>query len=86
MLQRKAVEASTLELLKELSTLPALQNFTLVGGTSLALQIGHRKSIDLDFFTTQPFKPDELILLLNNKYSIQVRQKTDLSLIWTLMA
>lgn len=26
----------------------------LAGGTALALQVGHRKSVDLDFFTTQP--------------------------------
>ena len=27
-----------------------LQNSRLVGGTALALQLGHRNSIDLDFF------------------------------------
>jgi hypothetical protein len=27
-----------------------LQDFVLVGGTSLALQIGHRNSIDIDLF------------------------------------
>ena len=30
--------------------LPALEHFYLVGGTALALQIGHRISVDLDFF------------------------------------
>jgi hypothetical protein len=29
---------------------PELNNFILVGGTSLALQIGHRVSVDLDLF------------------------------------
>lgn len=33
---------------------PLLNSFYLAGGTALALQIGHRKSIDFDFFTTQP--------------------------------
>lgn len=28
----------------------AFKNMRLAGGTSMALQIGHRKSIDLDFF------------------------------------
>ncbi|WP_291875804.1 nucleotidyl transferase AbiEii/AbiGii toxin family protein [Chryseobacterium sp.] len=28
-----------------------LQNFRLVGGTSLSLQIGHRKSVDIDLFS-----------------------------------
>jgi hypothetical protein len=39
-----------LELLKRLQQLPVLSNTRLVGGTALALQLGHRKSIDLDFF------------------------------------
>lgn len=41
------------------SVLPTLaryvDSFYLGGGTGLALQIGHRKSEDLDFFTTQSF-------------------------------
>ena len=40
----------TLELLKKLMSLPLLNPLRLVGGTALALQMGHRKSIDLDFF------------------------------------
>jgi len=33
----------------------------LAGGTALALQIGHRKSVDLDFFTTAPFNVESVI-------------------------
>lgn len=33
-----------------------LQDFYLAGGTALALQIGHRKSVDLDFFSSEPIK------------------------------
>lgn len=35
-------------------------NFTLAGGTALALQIGHRISVDLDFFSEKPFSTDAL--------------------------
>ncbi len=52
MLRTYTVEESTLVLLKELQKIPLLSNLRLVGGTSLALQIGHRKSDDLDFFGT----------------------------------
>ncbi len=38
-------------LLKKLQNLPWLRSFYLAGGTALALQYGHRQSIDLDFFT-----------------------------------
>ncbi len=31
-------------------------DFYLAGGTALALQIGHRQSIDLDFFSDEPIK------------------------------
>lgn len=50
MLYLETVESSTLELLKKMQKLPVLNNTRLVGGTALALQLGHRKSIDLDFF------------------------------------
>ncbi len=50
MLQYQAIDSSTLELLKKLLSIDFFKNLRLVGGTSLALQIGHRKSIDLDLF------------------------------------
>lgn len=50
MLFFETVDAETVNLLKRLQQLPAFSALRLVGGTSLALQIGHRKSIDLDLF------------------------------------
>lgn len=43
---------------------PYLTSFCLVGGTSLSLQIGHRKSIDLDLFTETDFDGDKLLARL----------------------
>ena len=40
--------------------MPELENMRLVGGTSLALQYGHRRSIDLDFFGETTEDVDEL--------------------------
>ena len=51
MLSYFTVEPNTLELLKGLCAEPLLQDLRLVGGTSLALQYGHRVSVDLDFFS-----------------------------------
>jgi len=31
--------------------------FVLYGGTALALRLGHRQSVDFDFFTSRPFSP-----------------------------
>ncbi|HAF29404.1 MAG TPA: hypothetical protein DCG75_10195 [Bacteroidales bacterium] len=50
MLHYSTIDASTLELLKKLQGDNAFSSTRLAGGTSLALQIGHRKSIDLDLF------------------------------------
>ncbi len=50
MLHFETINTPTLELLKQVQKLPIFKELRLVGGTSLALQAGHRKSIDLDFF------------------------------------
>jgi len=34
--------------------------FALCGGTAVALRLGHRRSVDFDFFGTTDFDPDEL--------------------------
>ena len=53
MLYTSTVNAVTLSLLNELMRLSFLNDYSLVGGTALALQYGHRESIDLDLFTTE---------------------------------
>lgn len=35
-------------------------NFVLYGDTALALRLGHRESLDFDFFSRESFEPDEL--------------------------
>lgn len=37
------------------------EEFILYGGTAIALQIGHRQSLDFDFFGSAAFKPDDLL-------------------------
>jgi predicted nucleotidyltransferase component of viral defense system len=37
-------------------SLKELAGFSLVGGTALALRLGHRKSVDLDFFSEDKFE------------------------------
>jgi len=50
MLHYETIIPETHSLLEKLSTLPVLEDARLVGGTALALQLGHRTSVDLDFF------------------------------------
>lgn len=76
MLSYKTVEPHTLELLKRLTKEPFLAEARLVGGTALALQYGHRMSIDLDFFGN--IEEDNIAIreILNNIGSISVYKET----------
>lgn len=71
MLYLETIEPRTLRLLKKLMQLPALNKFDLVGGTALALQIGHRKSIDLDLFTAEDFDAALLLAELNTHFEVK---------------
>jgi hypothetical protein len=42
--------------------------FHLAGGTGLAMQLGHRLSIDLDLFSLSPFDSEFYLEYLENKY------------------
>jgi len=44
-----------------------LESFVLVGGTALSLQLGHRKSIDLDLFSLKDFNSSEILSHLEEK-------------------
>ncbi len=76
MLHLATVEPLTLGLLKSLMGKDYLQSFVLVGGTALALQIGHRKSIDLDLFTPSEFDTDALYEKLQQDYHIVPKVQT----------
>lgn len=60
MLQYKTIDPATLELLKHLLQKEIFKDLRLVGGTALALQYGHRKSIDIDLFGS--FEADEFTI------------------------
>ena len=47
---------------------PLLASSRLVGGTSLALQLGHRKSTDLDFFSFEAPDIESIVSLFSEKY------------------
>ena len=49
-------QAKLLPLVKQFS-----RNFYLVGGTAIALHLGHRRSIDYDLFTNKEFENNQII-------------------------
>lgn len=70
----RAVHSKTLEVLKRLGELEDFKNleFYLAGDTGLALQLGHKLSEDLDFFTKQIFNPELLVQRITNVIPSQV--------------
>lgn len=66
MLHLSTVDPEVYRLLQKIfETEIVKNNFALAGGTSLALQIGHRKSIDLDIFSNRQFDVKELEIVLS---------------------
>lgn len=71
MLYTETVKGTTLELLKKLEAESIMSEFNLAGGTSLALYLGHRISIDLDLFTPLAFDVRKMQSFLQNEYGFR---------------
>jgi hypothetical protein len=71
MLFKETVSAELLGLTQQLLACEELTNFCLVGGTALSLQLGHRKSIDIDLFSTHSFDAVLLNELLSKEFQFK---------------
>ena len=80
MLSIQTIQPDTLELLKAISTQPEVKELRLVGGTALALQYGHRQSVDLDFFGKLPEDKDELIDVVRRVGDVTVLNRSKIIL------
>lgn len=76
MLSLRTIVPNTLELLKRLSQEDFLKDCRLVGGTALALQYGHRSSIDLDFFGAFNIDGDEMQRILRDYGNVEKKKST----------
>ncbi len=56
----ETINKRTKSVLAKIAKLDFVQNFYLAGGTALAIQLGHRESIDLDFFSREKFSAQKL--------------------------
>lgn len=58
----------------QLAMLPLIRQFSadfyLVGGTALAFQYGHRRSIDFDLFTPKPFENEQILRIIRKNHTI----------------
>lgn len=69
MLFKATVSPSTLKIIRQIFSIDDLADFELVGGTALALQIGHRISVDIDLFSKNKFEPIQLKECLQDHFS-----------------
>jgi len=76
MLQTQTVVPELMELLKRIMSEKLFSDFNLVGGTSLALQIGHRNSIDIDLFGNSEINSELFIEKLSEFGDVKVAQST----------
>ncbi len=67
MLYKQTTTAFLYQTLQDLMQWKPLQNFRLVGGTGLSLQLGHRQSIDIDLFTDNEFDITDLAKIFRKK-------------------
>lgn len=70
--QLDILPAAQRRLWHELTALP--DQFTLYGGTAIALRLGHRQSIDFDFFGDETFDPQRLMAGLDFLQGAEVSQ------------
>lgn len=59
MLYLETVSPTLLKIIRSVSSDPIFQDFRLVGGTALSLFLGHRVSVDADFFSEKAFDKRE---------------------------
>jgi hypothetical protein len=63
------------QLWRELDQVPG--EFTLYGGTAIALQLGHRQSVDFDLFGNRPFDPTKLQAKIPFLSGAKIRQREE---------
>jgi hypothetical protein len=72
MLHTETVDRATLELLIALQQKTYLKGFFLVGGTALALTLGHRQSVDIDLFSNFDFDTAYVLENLSADFPFQL--------------
>ena len=78
-MHEETLAPATHHVFEKLAACPWISNFYLAGGTALAMRLGHRVSVDLDFFTATDFNESQLVERLRETGKMEVLQKAPLS-------
>lgn len=76
MLQTQTVVPQLMELLEKIMSEEMFSEYYLVGGTALALQLGHRNSIDIDLFGSCEIQADLFVERLSAIGSVTISQSS----------
>jgi hypothetical protein len=80
----ETMAAPTRRVFDRLAARAWILNFYLAGGTGLALHLGHRMSVDLDFFSETEFDEGWLIEELSSIGTLEILQKSRRSITGTV--
>lgn len=75
MLYKSAVKPELLRILAQLMQMDVFSDLRLVGGTALALQIGHRESVDIDLFGKIDFEEQEKNIEFTGRVEVLKKSK-----------
>lgn len=84
MLQTQTIQPKLLELLNKIMSTDVFNGFNLVGGTSLALQLGHRISVDIDMFGNSDIDEIEFVTQLSKFGKVTVIKKSKSIIIFSI--
>ena len=85
MLHEGCVSKGLLNLIRNLEKEPVFNDFFLVGGTALTLQIGHRISDDIDLFSQSKLRVPEIAGYLKQNYSRKYQLLNSQNMIYQVM-
>lgn len=73
---RETISQNVEQTLRDLQQVPLATRFYLAGGTGLALQLGHRRSVDLDFFLAEDFDVEIVVQKIQQLEGFSLVSKT----------
>lgn len=68
MLHRETIAPELLNIARTLVSASELNSFRIVGGTAVALHIGHRTSVDIDFFSNEKTNRQTILRFLRDRF------------------
>lgn len=74
---KESISQETKLVLEKISQSDLVEKFYLAGGTALAIQLGHRESIDLDWFCQTDFSNQVIKAVLSQLGSFQITSESE---------